>query len=159
VLVLGVDVGTTKINPTGYALVNIQSDTVLRYGLIAPDDEGVSRVADLSHQFDLLLLEMLPTAHISYVAIEAAHVQRNVKTGLLLARMAGAYEAIAAQHGLPVRDIQPSQGKAALAYGGAGKEQVQNAVKQRYGLVLPSHIADAIGIALASVSWADDDRA
>lgn len=150
-IVLGVDPGTTLRAPTGWALVETDKDSVLSYGLLKP--EGDNHVGSLASQLHALL-SILATAHaIVWVAIESPWVGKNARTGLLLARLVGAFEGVCALLGISVRLVQPSEAKAALAHGGASKAEVQHAVTLRYGLVLPEHIADAIGIAYASLTW------
>ena len=155
-VILGLDPGTTKAAPTGWALVDTSADRVLRYGLLKPN--GGEHLAELACQFQHLIRN--PTGdpfawRFDYIAIESPFVGCNAKTGLVLARLVGAYEAVAAIHGIAVKEVTPSAAKSALTGNGkATKVEVQRAVQLRYDIVVPSHCADAIAVALASVEYA-----
>jgi crossover junction endodeoxyribonuclease RuvC len=154
-IVLGIDVGSTLRNPTGWAVVDTHADTLLSYGLLKP--EGADHIASLACQFDALLRKIPQT--VGRVAIESPFVGPNARTGLLLARLFGAYLAVCAIYHLPVVGITPAQGKAAATgSGSAQKAQVQRCVQLRYGVVVPSHVADAIAVALASVPYTDNQE-
>lgn len=151
--IMGIDVGSTLQNPTGYAVLETEADTVLTYGLIKP--RGEDHFTSLVRSFNCLLDDM-EAYRLDHVAIEVAHIGPNRQTGLLLARYVGAYEALCAVRHIPVREIQPSQAKAALVgHGNASKHDMTEEARLRYGLALPSHIADAIAVALASITWED----
>jgi len=153
VRILGIDVGSTLVNPTGWAVIETEQDVVLTYGLIKP--RGEDHFGCLVRAFNCLLDDM-EAYRLDHVAIEVAHIGPNRQTGLLLARYVGAYEALCAVRHIPYREIQPSQAKAALAgRGDAGKGEMQSAARLRYDLALPSHVADAIAVALASIEWGE----
>jgi len=149
--ILGIDPGTTDRNPTGYALVDTVTDTVTCYGLLKP--RGDDHIGDLARQLRAILNS---GTVIHRIAIEAPWVGVNAQTGLLLAQLVGAYRGIAALSGRPVQLIQPTQAKAALCNGRATKNDMRYTVQLRYGLAVPSHVADAIAVALASVTYADN---
>lgn len=147
--ILGIDVGTTPQNPTGWAIVDTDDDAILGYGLLKPASAD-GHLPDLIRQLQRLLRESTP-AELAHVAIETPFVGLNGRTSMVLAQMFGGYLAVCTLAGLRVIGVTPSRAKAALfGHGGALKSQMQYAVKVRYNLAVPSHIADAIAVALAS---------
>jgi Holliday junction resolvasome RuvABC endonuclease subunit len=146
-LKLGIDPGTTAANPIGYALVDTGLDTIMHYGLLKP--RGDNHIPDLVRQFDDLLAHTGPCA----IAIEAPWIGVNARTGLVLAQLVGGLLAVATLRGHSVKQVTPSQAKAALCNGGASKADMRKAVLLRYGVAVPSHVADAVGVALASQEW------
>lgn len=157
--ILGIDPGTTDRNPTGYALVDTDQDVVLRYGLLKPITD--QPFVDLASQFDNLLgILWLYNAgeHPHRMAIETPWIGVNAHTGIVLAELVGAYKAVwAVRTKHPYVGIAPTQAKAALCDGRATKNDMRRAVQLRYGLAVPSHIADAIGVALACVGWPEQE--
>ncbi len=157
-LILGIDTGMTAQNPTGWALLDEFSDRIVSFGMLRPNGDAFEA---LTYRFvDLLtdLSEQHSPAKMR-VCIEAPYLGRNAGTTIKLAELVGAYRALCCLSGYAVQEIVPAQAKAALAgIGNASKAQMIDAARLRYGLALPSHVADAIGIALAGVTWeANDD--
>lgn len=156
---MGIDPGSTLQNPTGYAVLETEQDVVLTYGLIKP--RGEDHFGCLVRLFNRLLTDLSEQHSPAKmrVCIEAPYLGRNAGTTIKLAELVGAYRALCCLSGYAVQEIVPAQAKAALAgVGNASKTQMIDAARLRYGLALPSHVADAIGIALAGVTWEGGDN-
>lgn len=86
---------------------------------------------------------------LALVAYEASWAGDNVQTTRKLALVGGAVVGVAASYGLPCVEVQPAEGKRALAgVASADKAAMMAAAHQQFGLLLSEHEADAIGIAL-----------
>lgn len=83
------------------------------------------------------------------LAYEASWHGTNAQTMRLLALVGGAVIGIAAARKLAVYEVQPVEGKLALAGDRlASKEMQVAAARQQFGVALSEHEADAVGIAL-----------
>lgn len=156
-LILGIDPGTRRENPTGWALLDTEADKVLHYGLLKPENNGTF-LPSLSAQFDAVLRDLMQKYSIDRVAIESPYLGKNARTVIILATLHGAYRAVAALYNVPCHEIAPVQAKAALAgTGRATKYDMIYAAHTRYGIAVPEHVADAIGMALADITWEDKE--
>lgn len=93
------------------------------------------------------------------VAVESVFTAINVKTALRLAEVRGVVLLAAAQAGIPSFSYSPREVKATVAgYGHAGKEQVQQMVRELLHMSEtpePADAADALAIALCHVQTAE----
>jgi crossover junction endodeoxyribonuclease RuvC len=80
------------------------------------------------------------------------------RTALLMAHARGVICLAARQRGVPLLSLAPAEVKRALAaHGAASKGQVQRSVQRLLGLAAlprPSHVADALGLAVTGLSRA-----
>jgi crossover junction endodeoxyribonuclease RuvC len=152
--VLGIDPGLVG---TGYGLVEPGRSgiEVVDTGVIATAAElplehrlhaiydGIQAVLD-KHAPDLLVLEDLYTEY------------RFPRTALLMAHARGVVCLAARQRAVSVLALAPAEVKRAVtANGAASKLQVQHGVRARLGLTVlprPSHVADALALALTGLS-------
>jgi len=159
--VLGVDPGLVG---TGWALVEPGAGRagVVATGVVttAPDlplegrvqlvYEGIDRVLTI-HAPGLLVLEDLYTEY------------RFPRTALLMAHARGVICLAARQHGVAVLALAPAEVKRAIvANGAASKAQIQTGVQRLLGLAAtprPSHVADALALALTGLSRRGEWRA
>jgi crossover junction endodeoxyribonuclease RuvC len=105
--------------------------------------DGVQRVLD-KHAPALLVLEDLYTEY------------RFPRTALLMAHARGVIVLAARQHAVTLLALAPAEVKRAItANGAASKAQIQTGVQRMLGLATtprPSHIADALALALTGLS-------
>lgn len=150
-LVLGFDLGLTKDAPTALAVLWMPPGhpPILRHTcrLIPHGTDWRDRVASLANSASMFIDQHRP----ALVGYEAAHGRLNLQTLRKLACLEGAMLVVCAQLGIPSRDVQPAEAKVALAGDGrADKATMIAAARQQFGVVLTSHEADAIGVALAA---------
>lgn len=151
---LGVDPGLVE---TGYGALEAGSGrvTVLGAGVIRtrtsdPLDARLERLFDETHR---LLQEYRPDL---VVVEEVFSVVKVPRTAILMGHARGVICLAARQQKVPLLPITPAEVKRALtASGAAGKGQMERAVQARLGLPRlprPSHVADALGLALTGLS-------
>ena len=142
------------------------------YGLIEPGPRGVvvldrgvittSRALPLEERVHLIyegVLRLFGEHRPAMVALEDLYAEyRFPRTALLMAHARGVICLAARQRGVAVLALAPALVKRALTgNGGASKEQIQHAVRHVLGLSdlpRPSHIADALALALTGFSRA-----
>lgn len=147
--VLGIDPGTVRL---GYGVVDEVGGvvTMVACGVlnVPPRSPVESRLARLYTEVSAIVTRYHPDE----VAIEEPFVAINARTALAVGRAQTVAMLAAANHSLPVYRYLPAQVKQQVtAYGGSGKEQVQEMVKLLLGLAElphPSDAADALAIAL-----------
>lgn len=109
------------------------------------------RLKELHTDFAAIFEEFRPAA----VAIERVFVNKNLQTAMSVARASGVAILVAAQFGLEVTEITPTQVKSAVCGNGAAdKSQVQRMVAKRLslpGMPQPADAADALAIALSYI--------
>jgi Holliday junction resolvasome RuvABC endonuclease subunit len=145
VIILGIDPGTTRTNPLGWALLEQVGGRVL---LRAADCLGRNARDPLAYL--ALALDDLPTPDLDGVAVEVPHLEPGKTTAALrLSEVVGVAASYAARRGVPLLRCQPSQAKLALATdGGADKAAMMRAARQQFGVSLPKDAADAVGVGL-----------
>jgi crossover junction endodeoxyribonuclease RuvC len=144
---------------TGYGLVEPgpQGVSVLDAGVITTSAElplesrvsmiydGVATLLD-KHQPAILALEDLYTEY------------RFPRTALLMAHARGVICLAARQRDVTISALAPAEVKRAIAaHGAASKSQIQHGVRRMLGLAVlpsPSHVADALALALTALSRA-----
>ncbi|MBK8051632.1 MAG: crossover junction endodeoxyribonuclease RuvC [Anaerolineales bacterium] len=155
-VVLGVDPGTAI---TGYGVVGetISGDfALLACGVIrtAPETPMHLRLLELFDDILALMREFAPDA----MAIEKLFFGRNVTTAIAVGQARGVLLVAAAQQGLEVVEYTPAEIKQAVSgYGNAGKEQMQEMVRQLLGLSQipePDDAADGAAVAICHLQTA-----
>jgi Holliday junction resolvasome RuvABC endonuclease subunit len=107
------------------------------------------RVLVLARQLDALVIKLLSDGAPLALAYEASWFGTNIQTTRLLALCGAATIGIAAAHALDVIEVQPVEGKLALAGERLATKEMQiAAARQQFGATLTEHQADALGIAL-----------
>jgi crossover junction endodeoxyribonuclease RuvC len=147
--VLGIDPGTAT---TGYGVVDSDSsgDRAVAFGVVltAADLPLERRLLSIHSRLRDLMAELRPQA----CAVEELFFGRNSRSAFSVAQARGVALLAAAEYGLAVEVYRPMQVKQAVAaYGGAGKQQVQQMVRAMLGLAeipRPDDAADALAIAL-----------
>ena len=148
--VLGIDPGLTI---TGFGLVDASGPSMVTVGVVRTDrDESLGeRLRELYRDLTGIVDEFSP----SVVAIERVFVNKNLQTAMAVARASGVAILVAAQAGLEVAEITPTQVKSAVCGNGAAdKEQVQKMVARRLnlkGIPQPADAADALAVALSYI--------
>jgi crossover junction endodeoxyribonuclease RuvC len=144
---------------TGYGLIEPGATvpTVVVSGVIASDGERplASRLQQIYDGVDRLLADHVP----STVVIEDLYTEYSFpRTALLMAHARGVICLAAEQHKIPVLPLAPAEVKRAIAaHGTASKAQVQESVRRLLRLATaprPSHVADALALALTGLSRA-----
>ncbi len=147
--VLGIDPGTIRL---GYGVIDEAEGvmTMVACGVlsVSPKSPVESRLLRLYTDISAIVNRYHPDE----VAIEEPFVALNVRAALAVGRAQTVAMVAAANHSLPVYRYTPAQVKQQVtAYGGSGKDQVQEMVKLLLGLPEPpqsSDAADALAIAL-----------
>lgn len=153
---LGFDPGLVE---TGYGALEAANGavTVLGAGVIRTRpadalDAQLERLFDEAHR---LLIEYRPDL---VVVEEIFSLMRAPRTAILMGHARGVICLAARQLKVPLLPITPAEVKRAMtASGSAGKAQMERAVQARLGLPelpRPSHVADALGLALTGLSRA-----
>lgn len=148
--VLGIDPGLTT---TGFGIVDASGPSMVTLGVIRTDKDSPlgARLAELYADLSSIVDEFEPTA----VAIERVFVNKNLQTAMSVARASGVAILVAAQAGLEVAEITPTQVKSAVCGNGAAdKAQVQKMVARRLnldGIPKPADAADALAVALSFI--------
>jgi crossover junction endodeoxyribonuclease RuvC len=144
---------------TGYGLIEPgpAAAAVVVSGVIATDGKQplASRLQQIYDGVDRLLAEHAP----STVVIEDLYAEYSFpRTALLMAHARGVICLAAEQHKIPVLALAPAEVKRAIAaHGTASKAQIQEAVRRLLRLPVaprPSHVADALALALTGFSRA-----
>jgi len=146
---MGIDPGVERL---GYAIIETKgaSPQVCGYGLVStqkntPTPQRLKILYD-----DLFLLVDRYTPDV--LVMEQLFFARNVTTAMMVSAARGVVMLVAAQRGLEVREIAPSQLKRAVCGSGrATKSQIQRALQYLLGLSeipAPDDVADALALAL-----------
>ena len=124
-------------------------------GVIVSDAERslTARLQQIYDGVDRVLAEHTP----STVVIEDLYAEyRFPRTALLMAHARGVICLAAEQHKVPVLALAPAEVKRAIAaHGTASKAQIQESVRRLLRLTTlprPSHVADALALALTGFS-------
>lgn len=156
-IILGLDCGLTKKNPTGVALIETfgagQRIALLRCTALSllrerEDWEWDRRVAMLALQINGLCRAWYP----DLIAWEVAPLMKgNAQTLIKLSHIGGIALGVAATLGVHHQIVSPSEAKRALTgKGNASKEQMIEAAWAGFGAKLSKDMADALGVALAA---------
>ena len=137
----------------GYGLVEDGADAdaqVVEWGVITAGSRLPlgERLFLLYQQLVALMEQYAPQE----VAVEAPFVAKNTRTAMAIGQAQGVALMAAASRGITAVTYSPTQVKHAVTgYGGASKEQVQQAVAMHLGLDAapdPEDAADALAVAL-----------
>ena len=138
---------------TGYAVLDIArtKTTIVDAGIIRTSRrwELAKRLTVLAKELDELLAEHKPAV----LAVEELYSHyRFPRTGILMGHARGVILQAAANAGMKVKAYSATRVKKSVTGNGrAGKQQIQRAVKQHFGLrklPTPADVADALAIAL-----------
>jgi crossover junction endodeoxyribonuclease RuvC len=144
---------------TGYGLIEPgpTAAAVVVSGVITTDGERTleGRLQQIYDGVDRLLAEHAPDS----IVIEDLYAEYSFpRTALLMAHARGVICLAAEQHKVPVLALAPAEVKRAVAaHGAASKAQVQESVRRLLRLPTaprPSHVADALALALTAFSRA-----
>lgn len=144
---------------TGYGLIEPgpRAAVVVTSGVIATDGARPleARLQQIYDGVAGLLAEHAPSA----VVIEGLYSDYSFpRTALLMAHARGVICLAAEQHKIPVLALAPAEVKRAIAaHGAASKGQIQESVRRLLRLDAPprpSHVADALALALTALSRA-----
>jgi crossover junction endodeoxyribonuclease RuvC len=149
VIVLGIDPGTAAL---GYGIVDRTGSNLraVDYGCLgtSPDTPMPLRLRDIH----ALVAELIETHHPDLLAVERVFFSRNAQTAFGVGQARGVVLLAAAQAGVDVREVTPSEVKVGVTgYGGADKEQVGRMVAvilQLPEVPTPDDAADALAIAV-----------
>jgi len=150
--ILGIDPGTLHL---GYGVIDEADGTM---SMVACGVLSVSPKTSVELRLFSLytkLSEIVACYQPDEVAIEEPFVAMNARTALAVGRAQTVAMLVATSQKLPIFRYLPAQVKQQVtAYGGSGKEQVQEMVKILLGLAeypQPSDAADALAIAICHV--------
>lgn len=152
-IILGIDPGSTRI---GYGLITKEKGLrMVDCGIIGTDrKKSEEQILENARELAKLIKKHRP----ALVGMEKIYFSKNVKTGIAVAQSRGALLLEIAKHGLPVKELSPSEVKLAVAgYGLADKKAVAKMVKLT--LNIPSDAlqqyddaTDALAIAIAAAN-------
>nr|WP_240610862.1 crossover junction endodeoxyribonuclease RuvC [Ammonifex thiophilus] len=150
---MGVDPGAERL---GYGLVREDGQRLetVAYGCIrTPAGQPLpSRLRSLYRALKELLQKYQPNA----LAVEELFWGQNVRTAMMVGKVAGVVLLAAAESDCPVFSYPPQVVKQAVTgYGRATKRQVQFVVKELLGLSAPpspDDVADALALAICHLS-------
>jgi len=149
-VVLGLDPGFTKQNPTAVAMVRLSDRHLLGRSLFVPDVElpWEERLPGLLAWLDEYIGMR---REIEALAYEIPFSGPNQAVGIMLAHIGGVAQTLAWLHGLRCVKVRPAQAKLALAgKGNATKDDMIAAAAKVFGQNMTKDEADACGIALAA---------
>ena len=144
---------------TGYGLIEPGpgAAVVVVSGVIVTDGERSleARLQQIYDGVERLFAEHTPSS----VVIEDLYAEYSFpRTALLMAHARGVICLAAEQHKVPVLALAPAEVKRAIAaHGAASKAQIQESVRRLLRLPTaprPSHVADALALALTALSRA-----
>lgn len=150
VRVLGIDPGLTRlgigivdVSASGQRLVHV---TVLRTAATEPIEQRLLSLGrEIERHFDALKPEA--------VALERVFAQQNLHSVMGVAQVSGVVLRSAAERGLPIAMLTPTEVKAAVTgYGQADKAQVAEMVRRLLRLESapkPADASDALALAIA----------
>lgn len=147
--VLGIDPG---IAITGCAIVEGEKSKFKLLAAVGVTTKaGVPLAIRLLHVYNELDA-IVETYKPDVVALENLFFNTNAKTALIVGQARGVVQLTVARRQIPIYEYTPLQVKMALTgYGRADKNQIQQMVKQIFGLrdiLSPDDVADAAAIAL-----------
>jgi crossover junction endodeoxyribonuclease RuvC len=151
--VLGVDPGVARL---GLAVLRTRENRLkIEWAstvMTSPQQAEGLRLQELA----VALKSAIDTYRPDSMAIERLSFNRNAVSALAVARAIGAIMLVAAQAGLAIQELTPTQVKSAVTgSGSADKAQVREAMVRIHGLAdVPKQAdaADAVAVALASLS-------
>ncbi len=148
--ILGIDPGTLHM---GYGLIEASAwddAKVMAWGVITASSH--LPLGERLHHMYIELVELASLHAPSEVAVEEPFVAKNVRTAMAVGQAQGVALMAAAARGITVVRYTPTQVKHAVTgYGGASKEQIQQALVQHLrldALPEPEDAADALAVAL-----------
>ena len=151
-IILGIDPGLAT---TGYGVIKKVKKKgrkmfrCLGYGLIQtkPSFTHPERLKKIHREMGKIIKRYQPEV----LAIENVYFFKNLKTALPVSQAKGVILLSAATKNIPVYEFTPLQVKLVVTgYGRAEKRQVQEAIKNKFGLKAlpkPDDVADALAIA------------
>lgn len=146
-LVLGIDPGITKENPTGIVIVNCDRMTISYAATCTP------RASDWQGRVRLVtrhIRGLLARVNVDLIAYEQPPLMGNAQTLIKLASLTGAMLALADEYNLPCVGVSPAEAKVALACDSrADKPDMIASVRHVFGKDVNKDVADAVGVALA----------
>lgn len=156
--ILALDSGLER---TGYAVFKKNSDAkLLSYGCIETDKSQTlaKRLLILGQKVKKIIESSKPDLMI----LEQVFFSKNVKTAIQVAQAQGSTILIAAQNGVPVEFITPSEVKQAVTgFGGSDKKSVGKMIQLTLHLPVlpkPDDVVDAIACGLAYCVYKRYDR-
>ena len=146
--VLGIDPGYARC---GWGIVDFNGDTAyVAHGCFetSKNDKFEDRLKLIGEELEKVILEFKPER----IAVEELYFAKSTTTALNVCHARGVLFFIAAQHGIPIDEMKPSQVKQGLTgYGKADKSQMQMMVKLQLKLQdipQPDDAADALAVAI-----------
>ena len=155
-IILGIDPGSARI---GYGVIKKEKGfQMIDCGIIGTDrKKSEEQILENAQKLARLIKKYRP----ALIGLEKIYFSKNVKTGIAVAQSRGALLLEIAKHGLPVKELSPSEVKLAVAgYGLADKKAVAKMVKLTLNLPLDSlkkydDATDALAIAIAAANTID----
>jgi crossover junction endodeoxyribonuclease RuvC len=149
-VVMGVDPGWTKPNPTGIALVDSSGELLDR--CVHVPDQSIEWPKRIPAIVEFLVGYLDEHKRVQALAYEIPFVGHNPLVGVMLAHIGGIVQALAWEYTIPCVMVRPAQAKMALTgHGGATKEMMVREAGRRFGVSMTKDEADAVGIALAAM--------
>lgn len=152
--VLGIDPGS---NNTGWALLSRVAGRYALHGAGVIRAREGQPLAERLVRIHSELTELVGRYQPDEVAIEAIFKHRSAESALRLGHARGVALLVAASHGLPLGEYNPSTVKQTVGgHGAADKAQIQRLVQRLLGLDQPlaQDAADAAAIAITHLSRA-----
>jgi len=151
-VIIGIDPGTTRL---GYGIIEDKGHSMkcLGYGVLGK--VGLDRFENMV-AVSSDLKKLLDRYNPEVGAIEKLFFTVNQKTGMAVSEMRGVILLTLAEKGLKIAEFTPQAVKRSLSgYGGAGKSQMQNALRlilKMDKIITPDDAADAVAIAICGAT-------
>jgi crossover junction endodeoxyribonuclease RuvC len=152
-IILGIDPGSAR---TGYGVIKTgNSLQLIDCGIIGTDrKKSEDQILENSKKLADLIKKYRP----ALIGIEKLYFSKNVKTGIAVAQSRGAILLEIMKHGLPFKELSPSEVKLAITgYGLSDKHAVAKMVKlilnvSQNNLKKYDDATDALAIAIAAAN-------
>jgi len=147
---IGIDPGSKIL---GYAIVEEKGEEVkILNGSIILRGKGIERKMSGVYKFFSDTIDKFVSRGDSvYLCIEEQYVNKNVRSCLVIVRMASIFYLISGQFNIPIIGMQPSEArKKFFGYGACGKSEVARGLEEKLGVKFSNYDeSDALLLALA----------
>ena len=154
-VIIGIDPGTTRL---GYGVIEDSKHGIkcLTYGILGTKGTShTNNLVQISSELKKILARYKPSAG----AVERLFFTANQKTGMAVSEVRGVVLLTLAERGMKITEFTPQEVKRSLSgYGGAGKGQIQNALRlilKMSDIIKPDDAADAVAIAICGATQKD----
>lgn len=153
--ILGIDPGIERL---GWGLIEKKGNQLVRINSGVKKTLKTQKKSERLWEIFMFLDKLIRKTKPDFVSTEKLFFAKNVKTALVIGEVRGVILAVAAKHGLPIKEFAPLEVKMAVCgYGKATKEGVANMVNLLLNLPkkkLLDDETDALALAIAGANIA-----